>query len=238
MEVFVTVQRITLALTILFALAFGFVGTASVHAQTATCDQTYTVVAGDTLANIAQKFLGDLKAYQQIADATNAANKTDSSFAAIADVNKIDVGQKLCIPAKSASAPSTTPVASQPSVAPLSLDQLGNVSIMASDAPSGTVTLSGGKASVPQAPGSASNYTAQIMDPVANGTINGKAYAAANLVTSGGGSGTFYNVAVFPNNSGKPGTGVSALVGDRVQINSIAFVNNTVQVGYLDRGPN
>lgn len=233
-------NRVTLAVAILLVLGLGITSAPQAQAQGASCDQTYTVVAGDTLASIAQKLLGDLHLYQQIADATNAANKVDSSYASISDVNKIEVGQKLCIPAKSAAAATTTPGAAAtpaPSVAPLALDQLGNVTIMASDAPSGTVTLQNGKASVPQAPGSASMYTAQIMDPVANGTLGGKPYAAANLVTSGGGSGTFYNVAVFPNNSGKPGTGVSALIGDRVQVNSIAFRNDTVQVGYLDRAP-
>ncbi len=67
-------------------------------AQTNACAQTYSVQKGDWLSTIAQKFLGDVKAYDAIAQATNEAAKTDSSFTAIADVNKIEVGQKVCIP--------------------------------------------------------------------------------------------------------------------------------------------
>lgn len=74
----------------------------TVSAQTATCSQTYVVQAGDWLSTIAQKFLGDAKTYTAIVEATNQAAKTDTSFAAIADPNKIEVGQKLCIPATTA----------------------------------------------------------------------------------------------------------------------------------------
>lgn len=69
--------------------------------QTA-CEQTYVVQPGDWLSTIAQKFLGDVKAFPTIMQATNEAAKTDSSFATIADPNKIEVGQKLCIPAVTA----------------------------------------------------------------------------------------------------------------------------------------
>lgn len=68
------------------------------NSQTATCEQTYIVRKGDWLSTIAQKFLGDVKAYDTILQATNNAAKTDSSFSALANANKIEVGQKLCIP--------------------------------------------------------------------------------------------------------------------------------------------
>lgn len=226
----------------LFVLAAALLGAPRIHAQGATCAETYTVVSGDTLGAIAEKYLGNNGAYQQIADATNAANKTDSTFAAIADPNILEVGWKLCIPAKAdgtTTAPaSTTPAPSAttaPAVPPLTLAQLGNATYQVQDAPGGSITLKDGKAEVEVAPGSASKYTAQIAEPLANGTINGKPYAAAVLITSGGGSGTFYNLAVVPNNNGQPGTGVTALLGDRVKVEAIAFDNNTVKANYLDR---
>lgn len=130
----------------------------------------------------------------------------------------------------------TTPApAPAPAVAPLTLAQLGNATYQVQDAPGGSVTLKDGKAEVEVAPGSASKYTAQIAEPLANGTLNGKPYAAAVLITSGGGSGSFYNLAVVPNNNGQPGTGVTALLGDRIKVEAIAFENNTVKVNYLDR---
>jgi len=236
------------ALVAILGISLAFASAPLVQAQsntqTATCDQTYTVVAGDTLGSIAQKLLGDIKAYTQIADATNNAAKTDSSFATIPDPNKIEVGWKLCIPAKtnvtpppSEQGPGPVVVSPTPSVAPLSLSALGNATYNVQDAPGGTVTLKEGKAEVAQASGGASNFTAQISDPVANGTLDGKAYAAADLITSGGGSGVFDNLAVVPNNNGTAGTGMTTLLGDRIKVQSITFTNNVIQVVYLDRKP-
>lgn len=77
-------------------------------AHQASCAETYTVVAGDTLGTIAQAKLGAIDAYPQIVTATNAAAATDTSFKKIDDPNRIEVGQKLCIPAKGAVTPSAT----------------------------------------------------------------------------------------------------------------------------------
>lgn len=92
--------KIFLLLSVLTAALFAPMAQAS--AQNAQCEQTYVVQAGDWLSTIAQKFLGDAKAYDAIVTATNEAAKTDSSFTAITDPNKIEVGQKLCIPAAKA----------------------------------------------------------------------------------------------------------------------------------------
>ena len=89
--------KIFLLLSVLSAALLAPMSQAS--AQNAQCEQTYVVQAGDWLSTIAQKFLGDVKAYDAIVTATNEAAKTDSSFTAITDPNKIEVGQKLCIPA-------------------------------------------------------------------------------------------------------------------------------------------
>lgn len=233
------------ALAVLTLIALALAGAPLAQAQSA-CVETYTVVAGDTLGAVAEKYLGDIKAYPQIVTATNEAAKTDTSFKTIADANVIEVGQKLCIPAKSAT--TTTPAANTtttanptpsatatPSAPPLNLAQLGNATYSVQDAPGGDVVLKEGKAEEEIAPGSASKYTAQVSEPLANGALDGKAYAAAILITSGGGSGTFYNIAVVPNNNGTPGTGLTGLLGDRIKVSSVAFQNNFVQVNYLDR---
>lgn len=236
-------KYVTLAFALL-VVAGMLMGAPLTHAQGANCAETYTVVSGDTLGALAGKYLGDNGLYQQIADATNAANKVDSSYATIADPNILEVGWKLCIPAKAdgtTTAPAATTPAAPPTTAPsapaLTLVQLGNATYQVQDAPGGSVTLKDGKAEVEVAPGSASKYTAEIAEPLANGVLNGKPYAAAVLVTSGGGSGTFYNLAVVPNNDGQPGTGVTKLLGDRIKVEAIAFDNNTVKVNYLDRKP-
>ncbi|MCB0196225.1 MAG: YbaY family lipoprotein [Anaerolineae bacterium] len=60
------------------------------------CEFEYTVQAGDWLSKIAEKYYGDILAYQTIVDATNA--QTDDTFVDIADVNLIEPGWLLCIP--------------------------------------------------------------------------------------------------------------------------------------------
>ncbi len=61
--------------------------------------QTYIVEPGDTLSQLAEEFYGDPFAWNVIVDATNNMAEDDSSFTMIADVNLIEVGQKLQIPA-------------------------------------------------------------------------------------------------------------------------------------------
>lgn len=221
---------------------------ARTNAQTG-CVETYTVVAGDLLSSLALKYLGDLKAYPQIVQATNNAGKTDTSFKTIADANLIDVGQKLCIPAKGAStatapaanttpaATTTTAPAATASAPALTAALLGNATYTVPDAPGGKITLNGGKAEVEVAPGSASKFTAQLGEQIANGTLGSQPYAAAILITSGGGSGTFYNVAAVPNENGKAGTGIVTLLGDRIKVSSVAIENGAIKVSYLDRKP-
>jgi hypothetical protein len=67
--------------------------------QAGACAQTYTVQAGDTLGQIANRFLGSIESYNQIFDATNTAGANDG-FATLTDPNVITVGQTLCIPAQ------------------------------------------------------------------------------------------------------------------------------------------
>lgn len=78
-------------------------------AQGTACAVTHTVGVGDTLSAIAQRYLGDLRAYPRIVVATNLAANTNSSFRPIANVNRITVGQKLCIPGRATTAKSITP---------------------------------------------------------------------------------------------------------------------------------
>jgi uncharacterized lipoprotein YbaY len=74
-------------------------------------------------------------------------------------------------------------------------------------------------------------------EQIANGTLSSKPYAGDILITSGGGSGTFYYVGAVPNNNGQPGTGVTALLGDRITVQTVSFVNNALQVAILERKP-
>jgi putative spermidine/putrescine transport system substrate-binding protein len=63
-----------------------------------TCESDVVVQADDWLSKLADKFYGDVFAYTAIADATNAKNATDDSYARITNVDVIEPGWKLCIP--------------------------------------------------------------------------------------------------------------------------------------------
>jgi LysM repeat protein len=67
-------------------------------AQGGACDTDVVVQADDWLSKIADKFFGNVLAYQAIADATNAKAASDSSYATIDNVDVIEPGWKLCIP--------------------------------------------------------------------------------------------------------------------------------------------
>ncbi|HXW00268.1 MAG TPA: LysM peptidoglycan-binding domain-containing protein, partial [Anaerolineae bacterium] len=70
------------------------------NSASSDCVQTYVVKRGDSLSAIAQRFLGNLFAYNLIFQATNAAVGTDG-FTPIRNPNIIEPGQVLCIPASS-----------------------------------------------------------------------------------------------------------------------------------------
>lgn len=61
-------------------------------------ENTYTVVAGDTLYKIAQSLLGDGDRYLEIVELTNEMNAEDDSYAFIEDPNLIEIGWKLAVP--------------------------------------------------------------------------------------------------------------------------------------------
>src|SRR5512137_2660676 len=60
--------------------------------------QDYVVVKDDSLSKLADKYLGNLLAYSAIMSLTNDKAAKDSSYAKIADANKIEVGWKIYIP--------------------------------------------------------------------------------------------------------------------------------------------
>jgi 5'-nucleotidase len=69
-------------------------------AEGVACSQDYVVQADDWLSRIAERLLGDVQAYTQIFEATNAAAAAGGNYATLADPNVIEVGQVLCIPAQ------------------------------------------------------------------------------------------------------------------------------------------
>jgi hypothetical protein len=88
-----------------------------------------------------------------------------------------------------------------------------------------------------QIPGSATKETIQLSDYVATGQLNGNTGAAAILIDTPGGSGTFYYLtAIFVKNDRYQTTN-SALLGDRIKIQSLSIENEIIKVIALDREP-
>jgi peptide/nickel transport system substrate-binding protein len=62
------------------------------------CANEYTTQADDSLSKIAEKYLGNVMAYQAIMVATNRMHAEDDSFPEIDDADAIEIGWKICIP--------------------------------------------------------------------------------------------------------------------------------------------
>jgi heat shock protein HslJ len=119
----------------------------------------------------------------------------------------------------------------------LSEEALRNLEVQSEWTQSGTAPLTNGEYREPAAPGSATETIVRLTGPIAYGQLNGQDVAAAVLVTDPGGSGTFYELAVVAEQDGQPVHIASALLGDRVQINSVAIENNQIVVDMISHGP-
>jgi hypothetical protein len=85
-------------------------------AQEVVCEDDVVVQADDWLSKIAEKFYGDVLAFQAIADATNAKAASDTSYATIENVDIIEPGWKLCVPAAEAAQATVSTAAEETAV--------------------------------------------------------------------------------------------------------------------------
>jgi len=70
-------------------------------------ESDYTVVAGDTLFQIASRLLGDGNRYLEIVELTNSMGADDSTYAFIENPDLIEIGWKLAVPEGGGAAPAT-----------------------------------------------------------------------------------------------------------------------------------
>jgi hypothetical protein len=88
--------------TLIVLIAFFLV----IHPAHAASPCTAVIVqADDWLSKIAAKHLGDQAAYGAIVNATNEVARSDSSYIPIDDPDRIEIGQKLCVPVVAQRAP-------------------------------------------------------------------------------------------------------------------------------------
>lgn len=83
------------------------------------------------------------------------------------------------------------------------------------------------------------NYIRTSIGEIVFGDLNGDGVddAAVILISSGGGSGLFYDLSIVINNNGHPYTATSRSLGDRVQINSMSIESQMVIIDDVVSGP-
>jgi hypothetical protein len=192
--------------------------------ESSDCAHVYTVQEGDWLSKLARQYLGDPAAYPAIDLATDARAANDSSFHVIFDPDWIDVGWKVCIPSKE-------------DATALTITGLKNAEYQSGATKSGTAPLVDGEYSETPVPGSASKTVVQLTQQVAFGYLDGQAAAAVVLVTTTGGSGTFYDLAVVVERDGQLVNVASTMLGDRVQIQSFGIEGDEIVVEMITQGP-
>jgi len=89
------VRQLILALTLLGMLLAAAVTVVEAQAPEPECDLVYTVQAGDWLSKIAEKYLGDVLAYDQLVELANASG--DDEFSDIENPDLIEPGWVICI---------------------------------------------------------------------------------------------------------------------------------------------
>jgi hypothetical protein len=90
------------------------------------------------------------------------------------------------------------------------------------------VRLEHGEYRVPAAPGSASAITVRLTDHRAFARVEGKQTAVAVLVTSLGGTGSFFELALLRNGDGGWLNEDTVLLGDRVRVHAMAIEGDVV----------
>jgi hypothetical protein len=120
-------------------------------------------------------------------------------------------------------------------VPPLTLAALREASYHCEAVELGRVRLKDGVKEV----GGETPVTVRLLDAVAIGDLDGDGAtdAAAVLVVSPGGSGTFFHLAPVLNRGGRPVNDVTAFLGDRVQLLGVAINPGAIVVDLVTQGP-
>lgn len=206
---------------ILLGMTLGAVSVNKIYAAGDACAFPYVVSNGDWLSRIAARLLGDVNAYTQIVDATNAQNGADG-FVKISDPNLINVNDKLCIP-QAANAP-----------AGLELSALANATYKSDLGEPGTVTLKDGVWQQPVGDGSPA-LEMVVMEEVAYGKIGGADTAAVVTWDSGGGTARFYNLRLMQVKDGALTETATLEIGDRVFIHTIKIANDQIVIDMVQQ---
>lgn len=104
---------------------------------------------------------------------------------------------------------------------------------------SGRIRLENGMFRAAADEGGGEEVGAQLVEPVAFGTLgDGRAVAAVVLVMSGGGSGTFSWLYLAARDGTDARVLADAFLGDRVELSGLRLAGDTVLVKLVTQGPN
>jgi heat shock protein HslJ len=118
-----------------------------------------------------------------------------------------------------------------------SVADLDNVSVRSDRFPSRTITFRNGEYREPALPGAARQLAVKLTDRRAFGVVNGRDAAAAVMATDPGGSGTFYDLALFFKGEGGWVNVDTVVLGDRVKVHSVDMRDSEVVVNMTTHGP-
>jgi heat shock protein HslJ len=116
------------------------------------------------------------------------------------------------------------------------MEALGNMTYF-NIAVTPTVTLTNGIYTSTIVPDSPLAIYVELTDYAVTGDLNGQPSIAAVLVSNGGGSGVFYDLAVVQDQDGELVNVATTNLGDRITLNSIEIVDNKVVVDMVTQGP-
>jgi len=123
-------------------------------------------------------------------------------------------------------------------VLPITYEELGNAEYRSVWTEDGIVQLEDGEYREQAAPDSASELLVLLFEYHAFGELeDGAPAAAVVLVTSGGGSGSFYDLALVTKEGDELVNVAVTSLGDRVGINSLSFEDEKIVVDMVTHGP-
>lgn len=122
--------------------------------------------------------------------------------------------------------------------APLTVEALKNATYESEFVKAGQAQLKDGVYEEQAAPDSASKNTLMLTEHIAFGDVNGDPTddAAVVLAASGGGSGTFYTLAIVINRMGNPYHFHTASLGDRIKVEAVEIEDAVITVRMMVHG--
>jgi hypothetical protein len=102
---------------------------------------------------------------------------------------------------------------------------------------SGTAVLTKGRYVEPAAPGSSLGVEITLSDKQAKSIVGGRETVVAVLISSGGGSGTFYDLVLLVRGPDGWKHSDTTRLGDRVKVHAVSFAGPEVAVDMTEQGP-